>query len=76
MCLILKQPETIVKGEQDFLLTLVPAVSVLSQQIFPLPQQLLPRPLQLLSLIPHQLEFFNQFFPLHEKKGGRVSRAF
>lgn len=42
-----------------FLLTLVPAVSVLRQQVFPLPKQLLPLPLQLLPLIPNLLEFFH-----------------
>lgn len=43
-----------------FPLTLVPAVSVLRQQIFALPQQLLPGPLQLLSLPPHHHDLLHQ----------------
>lgn len=43
-----------------FPLTLVPAVSVLRQQLFALPQQLLPGPLQLLSLTPHQHDLLDQ----------------
>lgn len=41
-------------------LALVPAVSLLRQQIFALPQQLLPGPLQLFPLIPHQLDVLDQ----------------
>lgn len=45
---------------QPFPLTLVPAVSVLRQQVFALPQQLLPGPLQLPSLTPHQQDLLHQ----------------